>query len=247
MTTAAAALVAASVAAAQTGRMEVNPGPSSGARQEPGATRSQDRGGLQGSGAQRSGEIRDQSKDRVGRDRQERTGETREQPKDRIGRDRQERSGETRDQSKSKDRIGTGQARDRQRDQQHERVGETPEQRDRTTRSRGEQERSGETRDRQDRIEGRTDRDAIRSVQLSQEQRTRIHETIVRRRDARVEHPDFRVSVGTRIPRTVHVFAIPEDMVTIVPQFVGFKYIVVGDELVILDPDTLEIVAVVPV
>jgi hypothetical protein len=42
------------------------------------------------------------------------------------------------------------------------------------------------------------------------------------------------------------VFEIPSEIVVIVPQYRGFKYIVVRDELIILDPDTLEIVAVIP-
>jgi hypothetical protein len=35
--------------------------------------------------------------------------------------------------------------------------------------------------------------------------------------------------------------------VSIVPEYRGFKYIIVGDDLLILDPVTLEIVAVIPV
>jgi hypothetical protein len=85
-----------------------------------------------------------------------------------------------------------------------------------------------------------------KSVQLSSEQRTRIHEVIGRNSSARVDHVDFSLSVGTRVPRTVHVVVLPEDIVRIVPEYRGFKYIIVRDEIVILDPDTLEIVAIIP-
>jgi hypothetical protein len=36
------------------------------------------------------------------------------------------------------------------------------------------------------------------------------------------------------------------DIVTIVPEYRGFDYIVVGDSILIVDPVTLEIVAVIP-
>jgi hypothetical protein len=60
-------------------------------------------------------------------------------------------------------------------------------------------------------------------------------------RPARTHRPS-----STRPPAmTIHVFDIPSEIVVIVPQYRGFKYIVVRDELIILDPDTLEIVAVI--
>jgi len=37
------------------------------------------------------------------------------------------------------------------------------------------------------------------------------------------------------------------DLVTIVPEYRGFKYIIVRNDLVIIDPITLDIVAVIPV
>jgi hypothetical protein len=88
---------------------------------------------------------------------------------------------------------------------------------------------------------------AGKSVNLSSEQKTRIHEVIGRNSSARVDHVDFSLSVGTRVPRTVHVVVLPDEIVRIVPEYRGFKYIIVRDEIVILDPDTLEIVAILPV
>ena len=54
------------------------------------------------------------------------------------------------------------------------------------------------------------------------------------------------ISVGVRVPRTVHLVALPEEVVVIVPQYRGFYYFIVGDEIVIVDRATLEIVAVLP-
>ena len=87
---------------------------------------------------------------------------------------------------------------------------------------------------------------SAKSVQLSTEQRTRIKSIVTTHREARVDRVDFSISVGVRVPRTVHLVALPEEVVVIVPQFRGFYYFIVGDEIVIVDRATLEIVAVLP-
>jgi hypothetical protein len=85
------------------------------------------------------------------------------------------------------------------------------------------------------------------SVNLSSEQRTKIHSIIVGERSApRVARADFDVRPGIRVPRTVHLAPIPRDIVEIEPEWRGFEYFLVGDEIVVVDPATLEIVAVLP-
>jgi hypothetical protein len=85
------------------------------------------------------------------------------------------------------------------------------------------------------------------AVNLSQEQRTKIKDVIVRDRDvARVPSANFSLRVGATVPRTVHVRVLPSDVVTIVPEYRDFDYVVVGDQLLIIDPDTMEIVAILP-
>src|SRR5262249_16615711 len=85
-----------------------------------------------------------------------------------------------------------------------------------------------------------------RSVQLSSEQRTRIKSIVTINRTARVDHVDFDVAAGTRVPHTVHIVALPEEIIRIVPQYRGFDYVIVRNEIPIIDPDTYEIVAVLP-
>jgi hypothetical protein len=87
---------------------------------------------------------------------------------------------------------------------------------------------------------------AGKSVTLSSDQKSRVKEVIGHNSSARVDHVDFSLSVGTHVPRTVHVVVLPEDIVRIVPEYRGYMYIVVRNEIVILDPDTLEIVAILP-
>jgi hypothetical protein len=86
------------------------------------------------------------------------------------------------------------------------------------------------------------------SVQLSQDQRTKIKDVVVRDRNvARADSVNFNIRVGVAVPRTVHVAVLPAEVVTLVPEYRGFEYVVVGDQLLIIDPNTMEIVAILPV
>jgi hypothetical protein len=88
---------------------------------------------------------------------------------------------------------------------------------------------------------------SVGSPTLSSDQTTRLHEIIAGGNLQRVNHADFALSVGTRVPNTVTLYAVPATIVDILPQYRGFEYVVVRDELVIVDPETLEVVAVLPI
>jgi hypothetical protein len=88
---------------------------------------------------------------------------------------------------------------------------------------------------------------ASASVNLAPEQRTKIRSVIVADRSApRVDHVDFDLNVGVAVPRTVRLAAIPSTIVEIEPRWRGFEYFLVGDEIVVVDPASLQIVAVIP-
>ena len=104
-------------------------------------------------------------------------------------------------------------------------------------------------------------------VQLvSEDQHSQIKTVMARvsrpqdRVDRRKFH--FNVSIGAQVPRSVQHVKLPDEIVQIVPQYRGFDYFVVSyrtkdvgggdymlvwDQLVIVDPQTLEIVAIIPV
>jgi len=83
-------------------------------------------------------------------------------------------------------------------------------------------------------------------VHVTEQQRTKIHERLAHVKVDRIEHPEFSVSVGAEIPRSVHVEVLPPEIVEIVPEYQGFDYVMVGDEILIIDPTSLQIVAVIP-
>ena len=81
-------------------------------------------------------------------------------------------------------------------------------------------------------------------AKLSTEQRTKITTVIRSQHIAPVEHVNFSISVGTRVPREVSFHPLPEDIVTIYPDWRGYEFFLVGDRIVVVDPRTFEIVAV---
>ena len=57
---------------------------------------------------------------------------------------------------------------------------------------------------------------------------------------------DVAVNVGVVIPHSVHVYPVPIDIVTIVPDYRGYMYFMIDDNRVaIVDPDTYEVVDVI--
>lgn len=86
------------------------------------------------------------------------------------------------------------------------------------------------------------------NVQLSSQQRTQIRQTVIEARNApRVGHVDFDVSVGTVVPRgRIHVVPVPETLVRIEPSWRGYLYFVYSDEVVIVNPRDMRIIAVLP-
>ena len=85
---------------------------------------------------------------------------------------------------------------------------------------------------------------ASSAAKLSTEQRTRITTIIRGEHVAPVKTVNFAVSVGTRVPREVGFHPLAGEIVTIYPQWRGYEYFLVRDQIVVVDPRTLEIVAV---
>ena len=83
---------------------------------------------------------------------------------------------------------------------------------------------------------------AAGSAKLTTEQRTKIT-SIIHEHKAEPAHLNVSVSVGTRIPATVHVYPLPVEVISIYPEWRGYDYILVGDQIVIINPRTHEVVA----
>jgi hypothetical protein len=80
---------------------------------------------------------------------------------------------------------------------------------------------------------------------LSTEQHAKIRDTL---RNGTAEHltnVQFSTAVGEVVPGTVRLYILPISIIEYAPQYRDYEYILVGDDILIIDPSTLRIVAVI--
>ena len=83
-------------------------------------------------------------------------------------------------------------------------------------------------------------------AQLSEQQRSNVHQTILKERNLnRANNVNISISVGTRIPRSVRLVALPASIISVVPAYRSYRYVVVNEQVCIVDPNTYEIVDVI--
>lgn len=93
---------------------------------------------------------------------------------------------------------------------------------------------------------GATTGQAGAGAKLTSEQRTQVTTIIHKQNVKPVTNVNFSISVGTKVPRTVTFHPVPTEIVTIYPAWRGYEFFLVREEIVIINPRTLEIVAVLP-
>lgn len=97
-----------------------------------------------------------------------------------------------------------------------------------------------------DRKAGTTTGQAGAGAKLTTEQRTKITTVIHKQNVKPVTNVNFSISIGTRVPRSVSFHPVPVEIVEVYPDWRGYEFFLVRDEIVIVNPRTLEIVAVIP-
>ncbi len=83
------------------------------------------------------------------------------------------------------------------------------------------------------------------NASLTSEQRTKIKTNIRQTNVKRERNVNFNISVGTAIPRTVTLHALPPTVIEVYPQWRGYRFVWVEDEIIIIEPGTYRIVAVI--
>jgi Protein of unknown function (DUF1236) len=156
----------------------------------------------------------------------------------------------------------------RQRDQKQQVERRQREQQQRAERQQREQKQAAERRQREqqkqvspkqnDRPEGKEARSAeqagpqqVNRIQASNEQRKGVRDRIFRERSVdRIRARDFRarVVVGTHIEQRHrrHVHRLTPAILAFAPIYAGYSYLVVDDEICIVDPATYYVVDVIP-
>jgi hypothetical protein len=88
------------------------------------------------------------------------------------------------------------------------------------------------------------------NIHISGVQKTKLHDAIsgstaIRRYRASEIH--FTAEVGTRVPDDVIFYDAPVQFIDIDPEFSGYKIVVLDDEILVIDPETREIVEIIPI
>jgi len=91
---------------------------------------------------------------------------------------------------------------------------------------------------------GTTTGQAGAGAKLSSERRTSIRTSITKQNIKPVTNINFSISIGTHVPRTVAFHPLPAEVVTIYPDWRGYECFLVNDQIVVVNPRTLKIVAV---
>ena len=78
-------------------------------------------------------------------------------------------------------------------------------------------------------------------LQLTPVQRRTIYRTIVREQVVPAE-PTIEYRVGARVPDRVRLYSVPQDVAVEVPAIRSYKYMVVNNRVVLVDPVTSQVV-----
>ena len=84
---------------------------------------------------------------------------------------------------------------------------------------------------------------AAGSTKLSTEQSTKIT-TIIRQQKVAPAQLNVSVQVGNRVPESVRFYPLPAEVFVIYPEWRGYDYILVGNQILVINPRTHEIVAI---
>jgi len=154
-----------------------------------------------------------------------------------------------RDRNQAQDRDSTrdrNQARDRdtKRDRDEARDRDTKRDRNEARDQDNDRTRSRDSARDNDRQQNR---DAARSGdrQVTEQQRTRISASIRQANVQPLRNVNFSVSVGTVVPSSVRFYPVTPAIVEVYPQYRGYEFVVVEEEIVIIEPRTRKIVTVI--
>lgn len=83
------------------------------------------------------------------------------------------------------------------------------------------------------------------SIKLSSEEKSRVVQSFTARAVKPVENVSFSISVGVSVPQDLNLHPVPADVVETVPAYRDYRYMVVEDQIVIVNPKTRKVVDVI--
>lgn len=86
---------------------------------------------------------------------------------------------------------------------------------------------------------------ASTSASLTTEQRSKISASFKQQNAPRANKVNFNTEIGTAIPGDIRRAPLPATVIEVYPVWRGYEYVMVENEILIIDPATLRIVAVI--
>jgi hypothetical protein len=80
---------------------------------------------------------------------------------------------------------------------------------------------------------------------LTTQQQTEVRQSITQVKAKPLTDVSFSVSTGTVIPATVHLYELPSTVVKVVPAYRSYRFVVVGNDIIIVEPKSRRIVEVI--
>jgi hypothetical protein len=86
---------------------------------------------------------------------------------------------------------------------------------------------------------------ASTSASLTTEQRSKISASLKEQDAPRANKVNFTTEIGAVIPRSIRRAPLPATVINVYPVWRGYEYVMVDNEILIIDPATSRIVAVI--
>lgn len=83
-------------------------------------------------------------------------------------------------------------------------------------------------------------------LKLSDEQREQIRSYFSGKPTGRLQSANFSVAIGAAVPQQVELQKLPSEVSSLIGGYQGDDYVLVGDQLIIVDPSARRVVAIVP-
>ena len=83
----------------------------------------------------------------------------------------------------------------------------------------------------------------VGTAEKSPEHATRVSEILMK--NARSENVNIDINVGVRVPESVTVYPMPEEVLAFAPEYRGDDYFIANDQVVFVAPDSHEIVGAI--
>ncbi len=80
---------------------------------------------------------------------------------------------------------------------------------------------------------------------LTPDQRTTVYKRVVRERVVTPRGEVIEYNVGTRVPREVELHAFDDEVYVEAPELRRYRYMHVNNQLVLVDPETSEVVEII--